>query len=127
MPRWRSSGTPSPAPARVIFPAGRWRCCAVTGILTRAKTQPDKAARVPNPLFQRQRLVAEHPFCDDVSGQGGVERMQRDQIVAFGGDLVDILHQLELFVAILAVQAHALTDDIENVENAKRPIALVGA
>ena len=37
MPPWRSSATPSPAPARVTFPAGRWRWCAATGILIQAE------------------------------------------------------------------------------------------
>src|SRR5882757_3306524 len=32
MPPWRSSATPSPAPVRVISPAGPRRSCAVTGI-----------------------------------------------------------------------------------------------
>src|SRR5882724_2080789 len=72
-----------------------------------------------------QRLVAEHGLDDDIAGLPGVERMPRDQIAAFGDDLVGILHDLELLVAVLPVQSHALADHFEDVDDAERPIALV--
>ena len=53
--------------------------------------------------------------------------MLRDQILAFGDDLVGILHQLELFVAVLPAQPHALADDFEDVDDAKRPVAFMRA
>src|SRR5260370_15628607 len=53
--------------------------------------------------------------------------MQRDQIAAFGNDLVGILHELELLVTIVPVQLHALADDFEEVDNANRPVALMCA
>jgi hypothetical protein len=48
-------------------------------------------------------LLAEHRLYDDVASLPGVERMQRDQIAAFGNDLVGILHELELLVTIVPV------------------------
>src|SRR5258708_4022336 len=77
--------------------------------------------------IQRQRLVAEHGLDDDVAGFVGIERVLRDQVAAFGNDLVGVLHHLEVLVAIFPLQSHALTDDFENVDDAERPVALVRA
>jgi len=51
----------------------------------------------------------------------------RDQVMTFGDNLVGILHQLELFVAVAPAQPHALADDFEHVDDAKRPVAFVRA
>ena len=53
--------------------------------------------------------------------------MLLDQILAFGDNLVGILHQLELLVAVVAVQAHARADDFEHIDDAERPVAFVRA
>src|SRR5258708_40067518 len=50
-----------------------------------------------------------------------------DQIAAFRDDLVGILHELELFVAILPLQSHALADHFEDVYDTERPVAFVRA
>jgi hypothetical protein len=78
-------------------------------------------------IFQRKRLVAEQAGDDNAAGRPGIERMLCDQIRAVGDDLVGILHQLELLVAVLPVQPHALADDFKDVDDAKRPVALVRA
>jgi hypothetical protein len=70
-------------------------------------------------LFQRKWLVAEHAFGNDAASHHGIKRMLRDEVVAFSGDLFGILHQLELFVAVVVVQPHALADDFENIDDPK--------
>jgi hypothetical protein len=72
-------------------------------------------------------LVAEHAFGDDVASHHGIKRMPRNEVVAFSGDLFGILHQLELFVAVVVVQPHALADDFENIDDPKWPIAFMRA
>jgi len=44
-----------------------------------------------------------------------------------GDDLIGILHQLELLVAVVAVQAYAGADNFEHVDDAERPVAFVRA
>jgi hypothetical protein len=44
-----------------------------------------------------------------------------------GDNLVGILHQLELFVAVARAQLHALADDFEHVDDTNRPVAFVRA
>ena len=78
-------------------------------------------------MLQRKRLVAEHGLDDDVAGGGLVERVPVDQVAAFGDDLIGVLHDLELLVAIMPMQPHALADHFEDVDDAERPVALVGA
>ena len=53
--------------------------------------------------------------------------MLLDQILAFGDDLVGILHGLEFLVAVVAVQAHARADDFQHIDDAERPITFVRA
>ena len=72
-------------------------------------------------------MLAEHRLDDNVAGLPGVERMLRDQVAAFGNDLVGILHELELLVTIVPVQPHAFADDFKKVDNAKRPVTLMCA
>jgi len=55
----------------------------------------------PRVTLQRKRLVAEHGLDDDVAGSALVERVLVDQVAAFGDDLIGILHDLELLVAIM--------------------------
>ncbi len=47
---------------------------------------PDAVRR----LLQRQRLVAEHPLAMTLRAVADIKRMLRDQILAFGDDLVGI-------------------------------------
>src|SRR5262249_9313728 len=76
---------------------------------------------------QWQRLVAEHAFDDDLAGLILVEARPRDEIAAIGEDRVGVLHELEPLVLILAVEPHARTDDLEQVDDPERPVALVRA
>jgi hypothetical protein len=61
------------------------------------------------------------------SGRDREQAVDRDQIAAFRDDLVGILHDLELLVAVLPMQSHALADHFEDVDDAERPVALVRA
>src|SRR5476651_693484 len=78
---------------------------------------PPALPRRPRALPERQRLVAEHGLDDDVAGSGFVERVPVDQVAAFGDDLIGILHDLELLVAIVPMQPHALADHFENIDD----------
>src|SRR5450631_2558663 len=78
-------------------------------------------------MTEGKRLVAEHRLDNDIADLSGAERMLRDQVAAFGDDLVGILHDLELLVAVFPVQPHALADHFEDVDDAERPVALMRA
>lgn len=54
---WRSSATPSPAPARVTFPDGPRRCYAVTGISVLPKT-PTEARPIERAQSSRLRIAS---------------------------------------------------------------------
>src|SRR5262249_30807653 len=75
--------------------------------------------------LQGKGLVAEHRLDYDVASRFGVYRVLRDKVAAFGDDLIGILHDLELFEAVILVQPHALADDFEDVADTNRSIALV--
>ena len=53
--------------------------------------------------------------------------MGRNHVLAVGDDRVGILHDLQPLEMIVVVQAHAGTDDVEDVDDAERPVALVCA
>ena len=53
--------------------------------------------------------------------------MLRDQVAAFGHDLVSILHNLELLVTILLMEPHTLADHFEDVNYTEWPVAFVSA
>jgi len=72
-------------------------------------------------------LVAEHRLNYDVASRFGVDRVLHNKVAAFGDDLVGILHDLELFEAVVLVQPNTLADDFEDVDDAERPVALVRA
>ena len=72
-------------------------------------------------------MVAEHRLDYDVASRFGVDRVLRDKVAAFGDDLIGILHDLELFEAVVLVQSHTLAYDFEDVDDAERPVALVRA
>ena len=50
----------------------------------------------------------------------------RGQIGGVGQDRVDILLDLEPFVLVVVLEAHAGANDFKGVENLERPVALVG-
>src|SRR4029078_5244989 len=77
--------------------------------------------------FQRKGLIAEHRLDYDVAGHWGIDRVLREKVAALGDDLIGILHDLELFEAVVLAQSHALADDFEDVDDAERPVALVRA
>ena len=49
------------------------------------------------------------------------------QVSAFRDDLVGILRDLELLVAVVLMQPHALADDFEDIDDTEWPVALVRA
>ena len=53
--------------------------------------------------------------------------MNRDQIAAVSHDLIGVLHDLEFLVPVVAMQPHAFTDHLENVDDAERPVPLMRA
>ena len=50
-----------------------------------------------------------------------------DPVYLYTDDLVGILHDLELFVAIPALQPHAGADEFEQIDDTERPVAFVRA
>ena len=77
--------------------------------------------------LQGKGLVAEHRLDYDAASRFGVYRVSRDKVAAFGNDLIGILHNLELFKAVILVQPHTLADDFEDVDDTEWPVALVRA
>ena len=75
---------------------------------------------------QRQRLLVEHRLDRRPRGRD-VEAMLRDEILAVGGDRVDVLHQLEPLEAIIVMQPHARADDLQHIHDPERIVALVRA
>lgn len=47
------------------------------------------------------------------------------QVPTLVDDLVDVLHDLELLVAIVPIQPHAFTNHLKDIDDAEWPIALV--
>ena len=50
-----------------------------------------------------------------------------DQVAAISDNLVGILHDLQLLVAIVPMQPHAFADDFEDIDDPERPISLMRA
>src|SRR5262245_9462603 len=50
-----------------------------------------------------------------------------DQVAAISDNLIGILHDLQLLVAIVPMQSHALADHFKDIEDAERPISLMRA
>ena len=53
--------------------------------------------------------------------------MLRDQVLAVGRDRVDVLQHLEALEVIVVVKPHAVADDLEQVHDPERVVALVRA
>jgi len=51
--------------------------------------------------------------------------MLSNQVLAFGNNEVRILHELQLFEAVVLLKSHALTDQLQEIDDAKRPVAFV--
>ena len=56
-----------------------------------------------------------------------VEAVAFHKVLAIGKDGVGVLHQLQPLEAVFVVQAHAQADDLVQIENLERKVALVGA
>src|SRR5262249_53772040 len=76
---------------------------------------------------QGQRLIFQHPLDDDLAGGLGIEAMLSHEIAAVRNDGVGILHHFEMLVRILAIDSHAFAHDVQEIDNAERPVAFVGA
>src|SRR5215475_12998468 len=50
-----------------------------------------------------------------------------DQVAAISDNLIGILHDLQLLVAIVPMQSHAFADHFQDIEDAERPIPLMRA
>src|SRR5262249_34716521 len=74
-----------------------------------------------------KRLLPEQHLDHGFAGRAEIERVRRDQVAAVSDDLVGILHDLELFVAVMAMQPHAFADDLKNVDDAERRSRLMRA
>ena len=53
--------------------------------------------------------------------------MRSDQVAAVGHDRIGILHHLEMLVPIITMKPHALANDLQHVDNAEGPLALMRA
>ena len=53
--------------------------------------------------------------------------MGGDHVPAVCNDHIRVLHNLQPLEMIVVMQAHALPDDIENVDDFERPVALMRA
>ena len=78
-------------------------------------------------MKRRQGLVADQRLRDDLARLRRIERVRGDQIAALAHDEIGILGDFELLVAVVAMEAHALADDLQNVDDAERLFAFVGA
>src|SRR5947209_18691198 len=76
---------------------------------------------------ERKGLVAQRGLDDHATGDVGVDAIVGDEIAAVGHDGVGVLHDLEPLVMVGLGDAHALADDLQHVDDAERPVALVRA
>ena len=56
-----------------------------------------------------------------------IERVLFDQQAAFRDDQIGVLHDLELLEAIGLVQPQAVADNLQDIDDTERPVALMGA
>ena len=77
--------------------------------------------------LQGKRLVAKQHLDHHVTRIAGIKRVLCDQVATVGDDLVGILHDFDLLVAIVPMQPHAFADHFKDIYDAERPIALVRA
>ena len=76
---------------------------------------------------QGKRLVAKQHLHHHVTRIAGIKRVLCDQVATVGDDLVGVLHDLELFVAIVPMQAHAFANHFKDIYDTEWPVALVRA
>ena len=77
--------------------------------------------------LQGKRLVAKQHLDHHVTRIAGVKRVLCDQVATVSDDLVGVLHDLELLVAIVPMQPHAFADHFKDIDDAEWPVALVRA
>src|SRR5262245_13579397 len=77
--------------------------------------------------LQRQRLVAEHAVDDHLAGGVEIDAVVLHQIRSVFNDGVDVLLDLQALVMVVLAEAHALADDLQDVHDLERPVALVRA
>ena len=53
--------------------------------------------------------------------------MDGDEIPAIGYDCIGILHDLTTFEVIVVMQAHAFANDLKNIDNRERRVAMLMA
>src|SRR5689334_24462350 len=74
---------------------------------------------------ERQRLFTEHGLHHNLARQRGVKPMGGDHVPAIGDDSIRVLHNLQPLEMIFVMQAHALPDDVEDVDDLEWPVALI--
>ena len=74
-----------------------------------------------------QRLLVQHRLNHDIARYGGIDPIGRDHVPAVGYDGVGVLHDLEPLEMVVVVQAHAGADNVENIDDPERPVALMRA
>ena len=77
--------------------------------------------------LEGQRLFGEHGFRHNLAGRLGVETVRGNEVAAIGNDRVGVLHDLQPLDLGGAREPHADADDLQNVDDAKRPVPLVRA
>ena len=79
------------------------------------------------PALQRKRLLPKHCLDDHITGQFGIDSVFGEQVLTIGNDDVSVLHELQFFKSVVLVQAHALTENLQHVDDAEGPVALMRA
>src|SRR5258708_2595327 len=77
--------------------------------------------------LQGKRLVAKQHLDHHVTRIVGIKRVLCDQVATVSDDLVGVLHDLELLVAIVPMQPHAFANHFKDIYDAEWPVALVRA
>lgn len=76
---------------------------------------------------ERQRLLVKHRLDHHVPRQRWIDAAGGDQVLAVGHDGVGVLHDLEPLEVVGVMQPHASADDLQDIDDAERPVALMRA
>jgi hypothetical protein len=77
--------------------------------------------------LERQRSVAKHALQNHTARHVSINPVLRNEVRGIHHDGVGILHHLEMLVAVVLPEPHGVSDNLEHVDDAERPVAFVRA